>query len=39
VLTERKVSRPIFSDPKTWSKKVVVNSSQTTSVSFVISDK
>jgi hypothetical protein len=39
VLTERKVSRPIFGDPKTWSKKVVVNSSQTTSVSFVISDK
>jgi len=39
VLTERRVQRPIFSDPKTWEKKVVVNADDAAAVNFVISDK
>jgi hypothetical protein len=39
VLTERRVQRPIFSEPKTWQKRVVVNSHATSEVDFVISEK
>jgi hypothetical protein len=36
VLTEKRVQRPIFADPKVQEKKVVVNPGETTSVSFVL---
>ena len=39
VLTERRVQRPIFSEPQTWEKKVVVNESGTAVVNFVIAAK
>jgi hypothetical protein len=39
VLTERRVERPIFSEPKTWEKTVEAKSSETTTVSFTISSK
>lgn len=39
VLTERRVERPIFSEPRTWSKKVSVNASGNSVVNFVISEK
>ena len=39
VLTERRVDRPIFSEPRTWDKRVVVNPKQTASINFVISAK
>jgi hypothetical protein len=39
VLTERKVERPIFNEPKTWEKSVTVNARQTSTVNFVIGNK
>jgi hypothetical protein len=39
VLTQRKVRRPIFSDPKTWEKKVTVNPDENAVVNFVLGDK
>lgn len=39
VLTERKVDRPVFTDPRTWDKKVVVRPDENAVVNFVISEK
>jgi Carboxypeptidase regulatory-like domain len=39
VLTEKRVERPIFGDPKTQEKKVTVTSSNTTVVEFTLSEK
>jgi len=36
VLTERSVQRPIFAEPKTWERSVVVGSSEVSVVNFVI---
>ena len=38
VLIERSVERPLFSEPKTWEKSVMVSGSQLSTVSFVISN-
>jgi hypothetical protein len=37
VLTEHKVERPVFSQPKTWEKSVSVGGNQTVNVDFVVS--
>ncbi len=39
VLTERKIRRPVFSDPKTWKEQVTVNSHETAVVNFVLGEK
>jgi Polysaccharide lyase family 4, domain II len=39
VLTEHKVERPIFTDPKTWEKKVDVAANGTAVTNFVLSEK
>ncbi|MGH9549342.1 MAG: carboxypeptidase-like regulatory domain-containing protein [Terriglobales bacterium] len=39
VLTERRIQRPVFSEPKTWEKKVAVDENQTAVVTFVLADK
>ena len=39
VLTERRVQRPVFSDPRTWEKTVSVKDDQTSYVSFTLSEK
>ena len=39
VLTEHKIQRPIFSDPRTWDKRVSVGEGQTAVVNFVLADK
>ena len=39
VLTEKKVDRPLFSEPKTWEKSVTVTPNQPTTVNFIISSK
>jgi len=39
VLTEKKVERPIFSEPRTWEKPVNVAGNATIVVNFVISAK
>ncbi len=39
VLTERKIQRPIFTDPKTWEKSVTVEGNRTAVVNFSLSDK
>jgi hypothetical protein len=39
VLTEKKVERPVFTPPRTWEKRIKVESNGTTSVSFAIADK
>ena len=39
VLTERRIQRPVFSEPKTWEKKVTVGKNETTVVNFVLADK
>lgn len=39
VLTEHKVRRPIFSDPKTWEKPVTVAPDETAVINFVIGAK
>jgi hypothetical protein len=39
VLTEKRVDRPIFTDPKTWQKAVSVTASSTAVVNFAIGEK
>ena len=39
VLTQQRVGRPIFSEPKTWEKKIVVAKDAATAVNFVLSGK
>lgn len=39
VLTEKRVSRPIFSEPRSWEKNVSVDPNGTAVVNFVISEK
>jgi hypothetical protein len=39
VLSEQRVQRPVFSQPRTWEKSVGVSAGQTSRVSFVISEK
>jgi len=39
VLTERRIQRPVFSEPKTWEKRVTVGEHQTAVVNFVLADK
>jgi hypothetical protein len=39
VLTQLRVQRPIFSEPRTWEQKVTVGEHQTTLVNFVLSGK
>jgi hypothetical protein len=39
VLTERRVQRPVFSEPKTWEKPVEARSNETTAITFTISSK
>jgi hypothetical protein len=39
VLTERRIQRPIFSEPKTWERSVEARSNETTIVNFTISPK
>jgi hypothetical protein len=39
VLTEKKVERPIFSDPRTWEKQASVSGNGSAVVNFVISAK
>jgi hypothetical protein len=39
VLTQHKVDRPLFTEPKTWEKSVTVNGNGTSAVDFVISSK
>jgi hypothetical protein len=39
VLTERRIRRPVFSDPKTWEKQVRVSPDESTVITFVIGDK
>ncbi len=39
VLTEHRVNRPVFTDPKTWSKQASVSGNSTTVVNFTISVK
>jgi hypothetical protein len=39
VLTERRVERPIFSEPKSWQKKVAVRAEDQSVVNFTISEK
>jgi len=39
VLTERRVQRPIFTDPKTLEKSVTVSAHDTSAVTFVLSEK
>ena len=39
VLTERRVERPVFSDPRTWEKKVTVSPNGSSVVNFTISEK
>jgi len=36
---KKKVTRPVFAEPKTWEKSVTVAGSQTSVVNFVISGK
>jgi hypothetical protein len=39
VLTERRIQRPVFSDPRTWEEKVTVGKNGTAVVNFVLADK
>jgi hypothetical protein len=39
VLTERRIERPVFSDPKTWEKKATVSPNSAAVVNFTISAK
>ena len=39
VLTERRIQRPVFSEPRTWEKSISVDPNGTAVVNFVISDK
>lgn len=39
VLTERRVDRPVFTEPKTWEKSVTVTGGQSAPINFVISNR
>jgi hypothetical protein len=39
VLTERRVNRPVYSEPRTWTKQVSVSPNEAAVLSFVISEK
>jgi hypothetical protein len=39
VLTERRIRRPVFSDPKTWQEQVTVNPHETAVIDFVLGEK
>ncbi len=39
VLTERRISRPVFSDPRTWEKKVTISPNSSSVVNFTITEK
>jgi hypothetical protein len=39
VLTEKKVQRPLFTEPRTWEKKVEVKPNEKTTIDFDISNK
>jgi hypothetical protein len=39
VLTEKRVERPLFSEPKTWEKSVSVSANQPSTVNFLITSK
>jgi hypothetical protein len=39
VLTERRVQRPVFSEPRTWEKRVTAKESGTAVIDFIISDE
>jgi hypothetical protein len=39
VLTERRIKRPVFTDPKSWEKPVTVGADEAAVVNFVIEDK
>lgn len=39
VLTERRVQRPVFTEPKTWEKQVTVNANEQAIINFVIPEK
>ncbi|MGH9502571.1 MAG: carboxypeptidase-like regulatory domain-containing protein [Terriglobales bacterium] len=39
VLTERRIKRPVFSDPKTWQKQISVGADETAVVNFVLGEK
>jgi hypothetical protein len=38
VMAQKRVERPLFTPPETWSKKVTVSANTTTPVQFVITD-
>jgi Carboxypeptidase regulatory-like domain len=39
VLTQRRIQRPVFSEPRSWEKNVTVDKNETATVDFVLSDK
>jgi hypothetical protein len=39
VLTQQRVQRPVFSEPRIWAKQVSVSANKTSAVSFIIGDK
>jgi hypothetical protein len=39
VLSERRIRRPVFSEPKTWEKRVAVDPDETAVINFVLGDK
>jgi hypothetical protein len=39
VLTERRIQRPVFSEPRTWEKKVAVGKNEVSVVNFVLGDE
>lgn len=39
VLTEKKVDRPVFSEPKSWEKTVTVGGNQNATINFIISNR
>jgi Polysaccharide lyase family 4, domain II len=39
VLTERRIQRPVFSDPRTWERRVTVAKNEAAVVNFVLADK
>jgi hypothetical protein len=38
VLTERRIQRPVFSEPKMWEKKVAVTANEKVAVNFLLSE-
>jgi Polysaccharide lyase family 4, domain II len=38
VLTERRIQRPVFSEPKTWEKKITVSANEKVAVNFFLSE-